>query len=182
MAANGVTHAKVGAQFGISTDSVWRHMRKHVGEDGKARLRIVGASDPKIDLEALKRCESESLLQNLIAERVRLQRLADTAETGGNVGDAVKAARATVEVLALVGKLLGELRTGGTTITTNTVLLSSSWFELRRVITVALRPHPAAQKAVLDALREHERAGGVSVTGARSVELPPLTLEHQPPP
>lgn len=177
--ANGVAIAKAARQFGVSRDSAWRHWGNHVQDDRKASLRVTGISDPKVDLEALKRIESESLLSNLITERVRLQRIADLCEKVGNYQDATRSSAAVVKVLALAATYLGELRTGNTTINNN-FLLSPDWIQLRRVIVASLRPFPEAQRALLSAVREHESATGVEVTHARAVERgTPALLEHE---
>lgn len=175
---NGVTHARVAMQFGISSDSVWRHMRRHTTAEARAKLKLLGLSDSKVDVEALKRSESESLLQNLIGERVRLSRLADRAESIGSIGDATRASRAIIDVLGLVGKVLGELNVGRVTVH-QSVVMSADWFRLRGVLASALRPFPAAQAAVLQALRDYERSQGVDVNGARAIELPREALEYE---
>lgn len=177
--ANGVGLMKAARQFGVSKDSAGRHWRRHVPDARKASLRVTGISDPKVDLEALKRVESESLLQNLITERARLQRIADACERVANFQDATRASSALVKLLTLVAQYLGELRTGNTTITQN-FLLSTDWLGLRRVIATALRPYPEAQRAVLAAIREHESGSGVEITPARAIErTAPALIEHE---
>ncbi|MES1192658.1 MAG: hypothetical protein ABUS47_16475 [Steroidobacter sp.] len=173
MLANGVNAAQVSRQFNISHYSVWRHWTKHVSDDAKASLVVVGKSDAKIDLDALKRIESESLLQNLITERARLQRIADTCERLANFQDATRASAGIVKILEIAAKYLGELKTGNTTIHNN-FLLSPDWLHLRRVIATALRPHAEAQRAVLAALQSYEHENGVVINHAHAKELPAL--------
>lgn len=177
MMANGVDGAALARQFApLSKHAIYRHWKKHVTAEKKGSLFLVGASDVKVDLDALKRVESESLLQNLITERARLQRIADKCESVGNYQDATRASGNIVRVLELTAKYLGELRIGSTTINNN-FLLSPDWISLRRIIAAALRPFPEAQRAVLAALREHELQQGADITGARSIERP--VLEHK---
>jgi hypothetical protein len=177
MLANRVAGPKVAAQFGLSKDSVWRHWKRHVSPETKAALVMAGASDSKVDLERMKRVESESLLQNFIRERARLQRIADICESIKNYADAVRASAAVVRVIESTAKLLGELKVGRTTINQN-FLLSPDWFQIRKLLATALRPHPAAQGAVLGALREYEAERGADVTHARAVEFkPPIEPE-----
>jgi hypothetical protein len=174
--ANGVAMPKIARQYGnLTKQNLSYHWLRHVSQARKERLRVVGAADVEIDVVALKRAEGESLLQNLIAERARLQRIADLCEGVSNYQDAVRASTAVVRVLELIAKYLGEIKTGSTTINQN-FLLTPDWVNLRRVIGVALRPHPEAQRAVLDAVRAHESAAGVDITHAHAIERP--ALEH----
>lgn len=176
--ANGVDCARAARQFfpGEGKHSIWRHWKNHVSQERKDSLRLVGLSDTKVDLDTLKRIESESLLQNLIYERARLQRIADKCETVGNFQDATRSSSALVRVLELTAKYLGELHTSGLTINNN-FLLSPDWVQLRQTIAAALRPYPDAQRAVLAAVRDHESQRGTEVTYARAIERPALTHE-----
>jgi hypothetical protein len=177
MLANHVSGPKVAKQFCLSKDSIWRHWVRHVSAEQKARLKVAGASDAKVDLERLKRTESESLLQNFIAERVRLQRIADVCESLNNFSDAVRASAAVIRVIESTAKLLGELKTGRMTIN-QSFLLSPDWFQIRKLLSESLRPYPPAQQAVLSALRQYEGSQGADVTGARSIALkPPIEPE-----
>jgi hypothetical protein len=179
--ANGVSLLKVARQYGgeLTKQNLSRHWIKHVTPARKEKLRVVGPADVELDLDALKRAEGESLLQNLIAERARLQRIADLSESVGHYTDATRASVAVVKVLELIAKYLGELRTGNTTIHQN-FLLTADWVSLRRVIAEALRPYPEAQRAVLAAVRAHESSAGVEITHAHAVERPPLDHVQEP--
>jgi len=169
--------ALIAREYGLSKHSVWRHWRDHVPENRKASLQLAGMTDPSVDLDALKRTESETLLQRLVVEIARLQRIADACESVRNYQDATRASTAIVRVLELEARYLGEIRAGNTTIH-QSFLLSPDWFQLRRVIATALRPYPDAQRAVLAALREHEAVQGADVSSARAIARP--VLEHQP--
>jgi hypothetical protein len=174
--ANGVSMMKIARQFeGLTKWGLSRHFRKHVSEARKNKLKVTGLSDAKVDLEALKRAEGESLLQNLVSERSRFQRLADTCESAGNFADSIRAASGVVNILSVIAKLLGEIRTGNTTIN-NSFLLSPDWLNIRRALATALRPFPEAQRSVLSALRTLESSAGVEITHAHAIERP--ALEH----
>lgn len=173
MLSNGVARRKVAEQFGLSQSAIWRHWKNHMPQDVKERLAVTGVSDPKVDLEKLKRVESDSLLQNLISERARLQRIADECENIGNHTDAVRASTAVIRTLESIGKLLGELKVGGTTIHQN-FSVSPDWFQMRRLLVTALRPHPAAQRAVLAALRDYEASRGADASHALTVIEPEM--------
>lgn len=176
--ANGVAIPRVTRQFsggGLTRKNVWYHWKMHVSQARKDTLRVVGLSDIKVDLDALKRVEGGSLLQNWIAERARLQRIADVCEEKGLFTEAIRASTAIVRGLELIAKYLGELQTGSTTINQN-FLVSPDWVNLRSSIAAALRPYPEAQRAVLAALRARESAAGVDITHARAIERP--ALEH----
>lgn len=175
--ANGVDASRVARQFFAGDKAarfaVRRHWIKHVTAAKKDSLRLVGLSDPKVDLDKLKTIEAESLLQNLVYERARLQRIADASEAVGNFQDATRSSTALVRLLELTAKYLGELRVGHTTINNN-LLLSPDWVQLRRIIVTALRPYPEAQRAVVAAVREYEAGSGVEVSARHAIELPAL--------
>lgn len=178
--ANGPRRApQIAREFGLSKDSVLRHWNNHVSAERKARLVInTGfAADPGVNLEALKRSESEGALQYLVNERTRLMRVADHCETISDYVNSIRASGGILKVTELIAKLLGDLKLGSTTINQN-FLLSPDWFQLRRVIAQSLRPFPDAQLAVLSALREHERLAGTEVSEARTVDITRTAIEH----
>jgi hypothetical protein len=155
--ANGVGIDTLADRFSLHRQALWRHKRFHMTEDQLRRLKLTGYSDPRTDLEALKRTETESLLANLISERVRQARIADAAEADQQWSVASKASGELVRTLKTIGTLLGEIHTGNTTINNQfNLLIDPQWLEIRRAITQALRPHPVALRAVADALQTIE--------------------------
>lgn len=171
MLANGVASRVTAGRFEVQRDAVWRHGRNHMTAELKAKLKVRGFTDPAVDLKALRRAESESLLSNLIAERARQARLADKAEEAGDTPGATKASMAVVHTLGTIGKLLGELRTGGTTITQN-ILVNPDWHAIRRVLVDTLRPYPEAARNVARALQAFEASRVPVIEGEAVTALP----------
>lgn len=174
--ANKAKLVDITAEFGMHRTSIWRHWRRHVSDTRKVSLVTAGLPrDSKIDLETLKRNEGESLLHNLLAERARLTRIADLCELTGNHKDSVAASTAIVRTIELGAKYIGQLRVGNTTITNNvSFLLSPDWVSLRAAIVTALRPFPDAQRAVIEAVGQHEATRGIEINRHHVRELPAL--------
>jgi hypothetical protein len=118
------------------------------------RASIMLAARPsEIDLDALKRSESEALLGSLIAQRARLQLISEMCFEAKELGAAIACERAITSSLETTSKLLGMLVTSTTA--TN-VLISSDYFRLRSTIVAALRKHPEAARDVARALADLE--------------------------
>ena len=95
-------------KFEVSKDSLYRHRRRHMPQQLLVALQR-SLVPTEVDLEALRRNESESLLQSLVVARARLWSLADQAEGFGDIKAAVSAHAQITKNLDLTGKLLGEL-------------------------------------------------------------------------
>lgn len=152
--ANKIACRILAKRHGLDKDAIWRHGNKHMAAKLKARLMATGADDP-VDLDRLRISESEGLLQHLVAVRGRLYRALDTAE-GLSPGDVARVAAPLHKNLELTGKLLGDLRTGGTQITNNTLVLTAEYHQLRVGIVAALKPYPQAREAVANVLQRLE--------------------------
>jgi hypothetical protein len=98
---------------------------------------------------------------HLVAIRNRLFASLDVAE---EVGDGRMLSRVTGQLhhnLEITGKLLGDLVTGGTTITN--VLIMPQYVEMRVELVRALAPYPEARQAVAQVLHqiEHKAADDI---------------------
>ena len=142
--------------------SLYRHARREtcLPPQLKAKL-IAGPLLAGVDLDKLRDTESQSLLMHLVAIRNRLFASLDVAE---EVGDGRMLSRVTGQLhhnLEITGKLLGDLVTGGTTITN--VLIMPQYVEMRVELVRALAPYPEARQAVAQVLHqiEHKAADDI---------------------
>jgi hypothetical protein len=146
---------QIAQKFAVSQWSVQRH-KAHMPPQLSAALAATGFPTC-VDLEALRKAESEGLLQTLVAQRGRLYRLLDAAE---EVGDLKAAAAVHGRIDAnvnSVARLLGEITTHSQT-TVNNLLVAPEYVLLRSALVQALRPYPDARKAAAKVLRNLEGA------------------------
>lgn len=153
--ANGTPVRTIEAAFGLKKDALYRHRRNHMPADLIAQLQATGRRTSAADLENLKRTESEGLLQNLVHERARQQRIADKAELLDDYANATRASVAALKSSELIAKLLGDIKTGNTT--TQNILIAPEFHAFRTAVIHALRAHPEARLAVLGALQKLEQ-------------------------
>jgi hypothetical protein len=132
-----------------------------------------------IDLEALQRGESESLLGNLVGVRARLQLLSEACFEQGELHAAVSVERAYVGSLELTAKLLGQLVQHHHT-THTSILVSPDYLRLRQAIITALRPHPQAARDVSAALHALESEAATEIKASAAKGKPPLLIERRP--
>jgi hypothetical protein len=72
-----VPHRVLARRFGVSTDALYRHGRRHL--PAQIRAAILAAQKPsEVDLEALQASESAGLLAQLV-QRARLQQQGELA-------------------------------------------------------------------------------------------------------
>src|SRR5262245_55120331 len=88
--ANGVPFNALARKFGLHKDAVQRHAQNHLSPQMRAAI-LTAQAPSAIDLEALRKSESEGLLSSLIAQRARLLSYAELAVGLGDVGAAVSA-------------------------------------------------------------------------------------------
>jgi hypothetical protein len=159
--------------FGIPDYTLRRHRRLHLTP--AARAAYLAAMKPsEIDLEALTRSESESLLANFIASRARLSLLSQEALEKGDTRTAILAERSVIASLHEVAQLLGVSVQKHETRHLN-VLVSPDYLRLRHAIIDALRRHPGALKDVTEALAELESKKAEEIVKTR-----PLLIEVSP--
>ncbi|MGV3724163.1 MAG: hypothetical protein ACO1SX_24990 [Actinomycetota bacterium] len=135
----GVPVSEVARRFSMSSTSLQRHAKNHlVPELRKASLE---SAEPTLldQLAALQRATGSILAK---AEQTKEPRL---------ILAAIREARANLE---LECRVTGAIKTGGATVTHNTLnlALSPEYLQLRERLITALLPFPEARAAVLSAL------------------------------
>jgi hypothetical protein len=146
----------LGTKYGLSKAALSRHQRTHMAPQVKAALKATGRAT-EIDLDALRKSESEGLLGTAVALRARMYRQLDQAEELGDLRAAASLDGRILDSLSFTAKLLGELSTHNQT-TINQLVVSPQYLELRAALVQALAPFPAARKAVSQILRRLEGA------------------------
>lgn len=164
--ANGTPIRTVSTMYGIAKDSLYRHRRNHMPPELLQQLQAAGRKLNPTDLDNLKRTESEGLLQNLVHERARQQRIADKAETLDDFANATRASVAALKSSELIAKLLGDIKTGAVT---QNILIAPEFHAFRTAVIQALRPHPEAKRAVLESLQRLEHHEDVIDAESRQI-------------
>jgi hypothetical protein len=156
----GMSYARVAKRYSkpgepkVSVGAVGRHARHHLPSQLRSRIaaRALGGST-EMTLTELKNSESDSLLKNLLANRVRYGAIQSRALDAGDLDAEIAAGKAIDRNLTITGRLVGDLTQHATTVN-NSVFITASWFRIRSAILAALRP-PAfrpAREAVAKAL------------------------------
>jgi len=178
---SGETIAGIARELGYSEDSLRRHKANHViTQLGDVRSLMIEAREAALAeiMEEVRAEEVEGIKDGLkdtfkadIANRLELckdhfgqlkvlrERAAlalETAEGAEDVKTALLAIRELRELVRLWGELEGKLQSQPQI----NVLISPEWVELRTVIVTALRPHPEALEAVLEALPDDSPRSG----------------------
>jgi hypothetical protein len=158
----------VARRYGLTRNALTRHQRNHL-------------SPAIATLHQSKRVHT--LLDSVSDLVGRTERILDQAEQTGKVNVALGAIREMREGLKLLGMVTGELKPeGSTTVQVLNVQTDPNWIELRGRILVALRPHPDALAAVVEALSLAEAqpppTGATPITFSRPVP-PALALQQR---
>jgi len=160
--ARGVSMSALSRRYDVSTDSLYRHAKKHLPP--QLRAKLIAGPDTEIDLDRLRESESQSLLANLVAVRHRLFASLDVAE---ECGDSAMVCRVTAQIhqnLELTGKLLGDLGVGSTTV--NNVLVLPAYVEMRVALVNTLADFPEARQAVAAVLHQLEAKAAENIKTA----------------
>jgi hypothetical protein len=171
--ARGVSMNAVAKRADLHPDAVKRHVRNHLTPQMRAKL-IAGPDLDGIDLDRLKTTESQSLLLHLVNLRNRLFATMDTAEEFGDNSLVLGISGQLHRNFELVGKLLGDLGMGNTTVTNNMLLVSPAYLELRQTLVHALRAHPEAARDVAAALHVLESKAAQAIESDTSRKLAAL--------
>ena len=169
----GESYRKIAERFGLSTGSISRHKEAHIGTDlrdvrevmiqareealaeikGEAKARDMEEVKAEVVAEAkeglatrLELCKDHFGQLRVLRERAALA--LETAEGAEDVKTALLAIKELRELVRIWGELEGKLQSQPTV----NILVAPEWLELRTVIVTALRPHPEALQAVLEAL------------------------------
>jgi hypothetical protein len=171
---SGVSLRDIAKTFGVSLDSVWRHMGNHVTADQKALYLA------DVDLKGLAEranAESLSLLDYLaIVRSTLLQQMQAAAGCNDRSGTAALAGRLN-ETLKLLASLTGELlRLNPHTVNHNVTVFMSSplYIELEQMLIATLSDHPDALAKVVDGLRQLEERAPAPEYTAAALAGPPM--------
>jgi hypothetical protein len=163
----------ISAKYGVSRDSVFRHMRAHVSEDLRAEYL---AAVPLAELAQKAASEGLSVLQYLSIVRSTLMNAFQlAANVGDRNGTAILAGRLN-ETLRTIGQLCGELGDmARITINGNVNVMNHPQIAgLQASILKALGPFPAAREAVVMALRAIDTESAPAATAVPEMKA----IEH----
>jgi hypothetical protein len=161
--ARGVAVRAPAKRFKLGADALYRHARNHLPPQLRAKL-VAGPDLAAVDLDRLRTDESASLLGNLVALRHRLLAGLDAAEEAGDANMVARVANQLHRNFECVGKLIGDLHVGHTTINNN-ILVQAGYIELRHELVTALAPFPEARAAVAAKLHELEHKAAEAIRG-----------------
>jgi hypothetical protein len=138
---SGVSPATLAEQYDVGKMALHRHKNNHLPKVlvQSQQLKEADAADNLLDK-----------VQGIYDEAWRLMR---KAEGDGKYAPAVSALKEARTCLELIGRLLGELKSGPVI----NVMYNPEFIEARLTITEALKPYPEARQAVINALTD----GGV---------------------
>ncbi len=169
MDLTGETYVSISREWGYSEDSLRRHKTNHIAAvvgDIKAimeRARIEAMEEARRqELEGIKdevasaakegmaaRLENAaSFIDQLNEVRAKAASLLDQAEASDNLRAAGVFLRELREQIRLMAELEGKISSQPTV----NILVAPEWLELKALIVTALRPHPEALQAVIEAL------------------------------
>ena len=177
MDLTGETYRSISQDCPYSEDALRRHKTNHIIADvGDVREAMRAAREAA--LEEARQKELETIKEEVVAEakeglaarlelcrdhfgqlRVLRERAAlalETAEGAEDVKTALLAIKELRELVRLWGELEGKLQSQPTV----NILVAPEWLQLRTIIVTALRPHPEALEAVLNALPDESPRSG----------------------
>ena len=149
-------------EFGLSKNTIWRHMADHVTDAQRAQYI---AADVPID-KLLRRAadEGHSLLDYLMVTRSLVMTQMQYAASVNSAAGTSTLAKRMIELIREMGALTGELlrsAPGSTTITNMAVFAASPTFAvLQTMLLDRLAPYPEARTAVIAGLLDLERQQG----------------------
>ena len=144
--ASGASVRSLAAEYDLGRMALQRHRANHL---------------PKAMVKARELQEADAadkLLEKVQGLYDRAMTIMDKAEESGKFSPAVSAIKEARSTLELIGKLIGELKTG----TEINITYNQEFIQVRQLITNALLPYPEAREAVVRALEgevidvEHE--------------------------
>jgi len=137
---SGVLPQALADEFGLHYHAVWRHREKHLP------LALTKAKQLQ-EIDA-----ADNLLERVEAIHDQAWELMKKAEVDGKYQPAVSALKECRSCLELIGRLLGELKTG----TTVNIHYNPQWVELKSTIYDCLKQYPEARLALVERLTEVE--------------------------
>jgi hypothetical protein len=154
---------KIAKKYKVSPDAVGWHKRHNMPSHLKAEL-LGQVLKQGVDLEQLRLEESEGLLANLAAQRVRLLAAQDAAIERRELAAVAHLGSQIHRNLQLVGQYLGEFAQHQIKTNIN-ILVTPEYLELRAALVRALMPYGEARRAVVGVIQEIE---GRLVPGAQA--------------
>lgn len=149
----------LGARYGVSRRALKWHLEfmraNHPAIFAATRAASLGLTTDA-QVEALRKQLARETLHHMYARYLVAVHSEDEARAKGDARNLAPLARVTTDRLKLIGELVGELGRAQTVITQN-LIVAPQWLELRGAILRALRFHPEARAAVLDAVQAVER-------------------------
>ncbi|MBR1156866.1 hypothetical protein [Bradyrhizobium sp. JYMT SZCCT0428] len=156
MRVSGIGLDAIGAQFDLSRDSIWRHMRDHVSEADRATYL---AEVPMTELLTRAADEGISLLDFLRIVRGTLMKQFQLAASANDRRGVAALAGKLNETLDLIGKLTGEmLKLSPSSVVNNTAVFVNSpiFMDLQSMLVHKLAGYPEALQRVVEGLQELE--------------------------
>ena len=160
--AGGASLESVGQKFGLSKDTLSRHMSRHVHSEDFEILKGTPAQFANLAEKAA--AENMSILDYLGILRSRLMRQLEASAAAGDNPGVCRASQTMLQVLQELGKLTGEIdRVAGIVINNNsnsqTVVMNDPLIaKLQAGLLRCLAKHPAARADVIAMLNELESA------------------------
>jgi hypothetical protein len=169
----GVGLDAIAAQFDISRDSIWRHMKDHVTEADKAAYLV---DIPVQEMVARAADEGVSLIDFFKIVRGTLMKQFQLAAAVNDRKAVASLAGKLNETLDMIGRITGEMLrlAPGSVINNTSVFINSPMFtDLQQMLVRQLRGHPEALSRVVEGLQELEAMAATVPAGA-------LTIDHSP--
>jgi hypothetical protein len=160
-------------RFGISEDSLARHASNHLPPQIRAAI-MTAMAPSSIDIDALQKSESESLLASLISQRARFATMAQAALAADLPGVAVRCENGVLQNLELTSRLLGQL-VNRSVVTTQSFLVSPDYLRLRSILIEELREYPELRARLAARIAELETEAAAAITS----KAQPAMIEHQ---
>jgi len=152
--AHGTGRLAIAKKFGVGVGSVYYHSHHHISAEYRQAV-LAGPLRSEHDLRELVADEGISVLQNFRSVyNAHRQRWLIALEVG-NDELMIAHAKAMSDMLWKIGKLTREIAPQQTLIQNNVVQFfdSPEYLEAITAVTTALRSHPEARQAVVQALR-----------------------------
>ncbi|MBL8628375.1 MAG: hypothetical protein JNM81_02025 [Rhodospirillaceae bacterium] len=148
---------RIAKRFNISRDALNRHKKNgHLPPQLEVALLSSNGIASVIDIDKLRKDESEGILQTLIWQKAHVLQQIDRAEQNMDPVAVSRFHDVLLKNTQTIAKIVGELA-NHTRHVTNNFLIAPEYLQLRHAITSALKPFPDAAKAVSRALQELER-------------------------
>jgi hypothetical protein len=144
--------APLGEQFGLSKDSVWRHVKSHVSDRFKRAARV----GPLADEDALRSlCSKEgvSVLENLLALQAMLGSRVAVAHESGNDHALTLLSGRLLDILDRKARLTKELMPAPSSVSYHAHFGGARFDQLGKALLEFSRTHPEVRQDLAPVLR-----------------------------